>query len=299
MAYNAPSETPQDDLGERLSQAAFDLLSFSAAVIAATREIADAAKNLTASLQGANHQQQGSLQQQKGLAKKGRKRSGGSQLRNNAVALGKGLIAAGKAFIGGASPLQTAKAGIHAAGQNLSGSGKALAELAEKAISAAQALNKLEGEQQRYMQSLARFSANMAQIEAERNIQEIFREREKGDRLSSSARSLVESEQRAKDQTKELDILWNNVKNNVGTAWNDFKTGFAREMNRVVKPLNEIMGNTDKNLDKFLTMGEWVQQIANEDRRWRDEQNRRNDWESPSDNGVVAPGGEGRGGDFR
>jgi hypothetical protein len=86
---------------------------------------------------------------------------------------------------------------------------------------------------------LAKFSPAMAQVFAQRDVQEIFRERDRGNALApDSAAMLVREEQRYRDAIFPMETAWEELKNN-------FLAGFYSELADIaegVRGLAEMVG---------------------------------------------------------
>jgi hypothetical protein len=85
---------------------------------------------------------------------------------------------------------------------------------------------------------LAKFSPAMAQVFAQRDVQEIFRERDRGNALAPSASMLVREEQRYRDAIFPMETAWEELKNN-------FLAGFYSELADIaegVRGLAEMVG---------------------------------------------------------
>ncbi len=87
----------------------------------------------------------------------------------------------------------------------------------------------------------AEVSASMAAVFAGRDVKEIMRDQEKGNRLSSSAQGLVDSEQRRKDGTKELEILADRVANGALSIANDLLAGLLLPLNLISQGINLLV----------------------------------------------------------
>jgi hypothetical protein len=68
---------------------------------------------------------------------------------------------------------------------------------------------------------LSKNSGAMAQVMANRDVRELLREREKGDRLAGVAGALTDAEQHRADASKELEIAWEEFKAGYLTVWNE------------------------------------------------------------------------------
>lgn len=187
-----------------------------------------------------------------------------------------GLSAAGSALQKGWPVAFAARTGLVAAAGSLGPVGVGLSILAVAAVKATQSLNEMAKGQVEYARSLSHASAQMALVMAERDIQELMRNREKGDRLSTSARALTQAEQFKEDNTKEIDILIDKGKNYIGAAWEVFKTGLFLQMNLVAGGLNkieEMISGAVSDQKRALTVDEWAkdtQKLDDEARKKKD-----------------------------
>lgn len=84
----------------------------------------------------------------------------------------------------------------------------------------AQTLDKATDSLVSWNQQVGMFSASMTRVMAGREIAEINRSREMGDRLSPSAEALVEAEQRRKDSEMEYQIVGGEIQNRFGAILN-------------------------------------------------------------------------------
>jgi hypothetical protein len=137
------------------------------------------------------------------------------------------------------------------------------------AVKAAEALQKMTAEQLLYNRELSKSSATMAVVFAERDVQERFRQREIGDRVAASARALTQAEQFKEDNTKEIAIAWERTKNELGAGWEAFKAALFMELNKIAWVANKLWEffNGEKEMDKYLTMGEWMKKNLEEERQ--------------------------------
>lgn len=83
-----------------------------------------------------------------------------------------------------------------------------------------QAIDKATDSLLAWNQQVGQFSASMNRVMAGREIAEINRSREMGDRLSPSAEALVEAEQRRKDSEMEYQIVGGEIQNRFGAILN-------------------------------------------------------------------------------
>ena len=197
-----------------------------------------------------------------------------------------GLGAAGKALQMGWPVGMALRSGLAAAAGAAGPFGVALGVATGVAIKFAKAMEDNVRHQVEYARHLAESSAMMRGVVARRDLQERLRDREKGDRLSASAKMLVATEQGNKDAWKETDIAWNKIKNAAGAWWNMEKTWLlmisgldlkARVFNKLDEWLTGMLG-----IDKGLTWSEWAQDIAAHDAKARKEHNP--EWDSPKFN---------------
>lgn len=82
--------------------------------------------------------------------------------------------------------------------------------------------------------SLGKVSASMGLVAAQREIQEIMRERARGDALANSAGLLVRGEQRYKDAVLPWEVAWEDLKNN-------FLAGFYTTLAEIAEGINDIL----------------------------------------------------------
>jgi hypothetical protein len=147
---------------------------------------------------------------------------------------GASTLARGVQGLGGGNPFGLA--GALRGGAMLSGAGGALGAVGTAVTMAAApvaaiaavvgftlAIKAAADELIRANHELAKFSPAMAQVFAQRDVQEIFRERDRGNLLADSARQLVREEQRYKDTIFPMETAWEELKNN-------FLAGFYSEL---------------------------------------------------------------------
>lgn len=191
-----------------------------------------------------------------------------------------GLNAAGKALQHGWPVQMALRSGLTAAAASMGPTGIAVGLLAAAAVKATQSLNDMAKGQVDYARSLSHASAQMALVIAERDIQETMRNREKGDRLATSARTLTQAEQFKEDNTKEIDILIDKGKNYIGAAWEVFKAGLFLQMNLVAGAVNrieEMISGAVTDRRRNLAFDEWAKEAQkmdeerqkNKDPRWQ------------------------------
>jgi hypothetical protein len=194
-----------------------------------------------------------------------------------------GMSAAAQRFAFSGSISSAARVGIMGAAASGGPAVFGVVAMGVAAVKAAEALNKLTAEQMTYNRELGKSSAQMAFVFAQRDIQERMRNREVGDRLSASARSLVRAEQRFKDDTKEMDVFGERVKNYAGIAWEVWKTEFVQHMMPHVRPLivvaNKIAEHFESDEDRPLAFDQYVRAIAQEDAEARKRKDKK--WEPP------------------
>jgi hypothetical protein len=182
-----------------------------------------------------------------------------------------GVAGAGAAGGPLARSVQNVWTGLGSAGASVSavGAGLAMAGLATAAVAAAKGMNALTDKQLEYNRSLSHASAQMAFVFAQRDIQELMRNREKGDRLVDSARNLTQAEQSRQENRKETDLLWERLKTSGATFWQLLNNighqmsgleGISRGVNKIV----EAIDGTQQR-QKQLMMDEYVRDLAAQD----------------------------------
>lgn len=95
----------------------------------------------------------------------------------------------------------------------------------------------------------AQVSPSQGAAVAERDVREMLREREKGERTSGTMRMVLESEQYRKDQQVEYQVLGENIKNLFTSAGNEILGG-------ILEPINDIIGIGNKILTKLGIISE-------------------------------------------
>jgi hypothetical protein len=123
-----------------------------------------------------------------------------------------------------------------AIGGAASGAAKALGEFVHETEEASRQLMTVN-------RSLAQFSGQMAVVAVREQVREISRERERGDRLAYSANRLMESDQRRKDNVKELEILGQRIDNWVTSIKNDIASGITAPLNEIAGVVNQMLGD--------------------------------------------------------
>lgn len=118
-------------------------------------------------------------------------------------------------------------------------------------------------------------SAQMAFVENQAKFQQRMLDREKGDRLSESARAIAESEQDVLQSRKEIDILVADTKNWFGALWNNIKADLYKPFNEIAGGVNRIVGNTNPNKGKAATADEWIKDVKKRDDAWLERERRR------------------------
>jgi hypothetical protein len=146
----------------------------------------------------------------------------GKRAGNMAVA---GMTAAAQRFAFSGNLASAARVGVMGAASAGGPVAVGIVVLGAAAVKAAEALQRMTVEQVAYNRELAKVSPSMALVFAERDVQERMRNREIGERLAPSARGLTQAEQAAREATKDLEVLWEKIKNETATAWEGFKTG--------------------------------------------------------------------------
>lgn len=96
----------------------------------------------------------------------------------------------------------------------------------------------------------AEVSASMASVMAQRDVRELMRDREKGDRISSSARTLTNAEQDRKDNTKEIGILGERMWNYALAGGNKLVDALMTPLNEISKQINDLIDVMDKSEKK-------------------------------------------------
>lgn len=122
----------------------------------------------------------------------------------------------------------------------------------------------------------AEHSAYMGQVFAEAEARDAFRDKAAGDRLSRSARSLMESDQSRKDSTAEWSILAQKIENYLQTVMNKVVDIHAFALSPVAKAINKYL-DEDETTEGALTPMEHLAEIARtqEEERKRDAEARR------------------------
>jgi hypothetical protein len=114
---------------------------------------------------------------------------------------------------------------------------------------------------------LAEVSGGMAAVFAEREMQELRRDREKGNRLSTSARYLVEGEQQRKDKEVNFEVLGTKVSNYIEGFANRFLAGLYDPFDGILGKMDELIKWLEKVFGiKVEDMREQMQAIEDRER---------------------------------
>jgi hypothetical protein len=254
-----------DDSGQMAvyGSAAYAVVSFARVTQAAAQEIADAGRRINATVLGIT------TNPNAGRGRTGGGGGGGGWGGPPASSFG-GAGGGGEAE--GAAGAAEGGAEAEAAGGAAAGVlGAALVILGKVAVGTAVRLQEMSRAQVEFNRGLATVSASMAAVFAQRDVREMLRNMEVGQRLAQSARDLTQAEQDRADNTKEIEVAWERAKNRAGTIWEEFKS-------YVLKPLNDLARKwnaEEKRADNEIMVGEWVQAVADEDRRRRQDNQRR------------------------
>lgn len=177
----------------------------------------------------------------------------------------------------GSAATEAAGAGAAAGGAEAAGAGAVAAGPVGIAVAAVLAVGValkkfhdavLEGakEQEQVNFRLASVSASMAMVQAQTELRDTLRDMEKGQRISGTAAALSDSLGDYKDNTKELNILVENLTNIVYTIG-------MKVINNLVEPLNDIAEYANGILEKLgigdddhggMTIAEWADQVKKE-----------------------------------
>lgn len=131
---------------------------------------------------------------------------------------------------------------------------KALFKFKEHVEKATDALVQLQ-------KGLADASPSMAAVMARRDFQELMRERKRGEALSDSAEYLTGAEQRRKDATLPVEVMWTEFKNRVYGFGNDMVGGMAQVV-------NGVLGLTEKFDDgQAPTLAESVKRVQDAEQK--------------------------------
>ena len=154
----------------------------------------------------------------------------------------------------------------------------------------AQGLERTTERVQGFFHALAEFSPQMGLVQFEARQREYFRQREIGDRLSGSARELMQAEQRKLDARKEIDIAIAEGEAALGVLWENVKTDFYGLITPLVQGLNQLAGGRGIHggMDETASPDQLAEMIRGRDDQWRWRQN-------PNWLPVPAPAGDLRG----
>lgn len=109
---------------------------------------------------------------------------------------------------------------------------------------------------------LAKFSPSMAGVYARRDISEMFRERRRGELLSGSTERLIDQEQRFKDSTFNIEVMYEDLKTQFLTGFYASLADIASSVNNILKRLN--LDSKDKQTQEAVkSFGDAVFDIRN------------------------------------
>jgi hypothetical protein len=205
--------------------------------------------------------------------------------RGTGKAVQAGIGSAGKSLQMGWPVGMAARSGVASAATSALGAGGALgaatgvgvafvavAAAVWKAIDSVKAMTE---EQVNYAKHLSQASGMMAAVVANRDVKEMMRDMEKGNRLSGSMNELFDAEQERKDNTKDIEILGEKIKNGLLTFSNNVISGLAKPFNELAAAINKKLGDEEEKPD--LTSSEWAEQMLAETRAHQ--RNHKPDWE--------------------
>lgn len=121
----------------------------------------------------------------------------------------------------------------------------------------------------------AEVSGSMAVAVAQRDIRELKRDMEKGNRLSGSAQGMMEAEQFRKDNTKEIEILGDRVWNGILEVSNTVLGTVMAPFNAMAEGINTLIDSVDelakdlgfeREKEEAANLSEWAESIAKKGR---------------------------------
>ena len=128
----------------------------------------------------------------------------------------------------------------------------------------------------------AEFSPQMAQIQAQAQATEAFRDRDTGERLAATAATLNQSIQRYNDTTKEATVLLETIKNVMTGAMLDAVTDILKPLEAIARVANWFMNvkkpAPDEDMGTFEDLARAAQREIEEHRRRGDDWFKRRDY---------------------
>lgn len=131
--------------------------------------------------------------------------------------------------------------GVGAVAGGAVGAASAITGVASAAIEFKRAMDESTRATIANYRELGKFSGAMASVLAQRDVREMVRDVEKGNRLADVAGALTQAEQDRQDQGKELEI-----------AWEELKGGFLYEYQRLLGGLLEIGSDLAVSLKEYF-----------------------------------------------
>lgn len=116
----------------------------------------------------------------------------------------------------------------------------ALVSLVQAFVKARDAINDWTEAQFETARRLAAVSGSMAHVVAFRDVGQMFRDMERGERTAGSAAKLSEAEGRRKDEENKLAIAFDNGVNAILTVLNNVLTPLLKAVNKGVELVNEV-----------------------------------------------------------
>jgi hypothetical protein len=182
---------------------------------------------------------------------------------------GKGGKGGGK--VGGAVKLGLAGRAALAAGMGPVGvAALAIAALAALAKAAQASATALLESGKKY----AEFSAQLGLVFSQRDLREAMRGMEIGNRTAGTARFAMEQEQRLKDETKELTVLEQHVKNIASGIMSQATSVLLAPLNKIAAGINQLIEKQDPDKNRPLNAGEFLDSVHNQAEAKR----KRGDW---------------------
>ncbi|QEL15881.1 hypothetical protein [Limnoglobus roseus] len=145
------------------------------------------------------------------------------------------------------------QAGEHVGGEAAKVAGK-IHEFGKRAEEASKKLHDVN-------QRLGGMSGLLNQVQTEGDIRDQLRSRQKGDRISSSARTLMESDQANKDNQREQDIILARIDNYFQSIENYLSTMANWPVEKIAKQLNKLFPGDDA---QSMTLAESFSKAAKE-----------------------------------
>lgn len=182
-------------------------------------------------------------------------RAAGSVAARAGIAAGSGAAAGGGAAAAGAAAVPVigwVVAALVLVGTALYAFGKVVTNAADEQLEA--------------MRQYEKVSAGMATVFAQADARDILRNMERGDRLAPSAQSLSNADQKLKDNSSEIVVLVERIKNDVIGFLEDKVGAVLKPVNDAAKTINKWFGGENEEL-KIEPFGDFLDRVYQDSQR--------------------------------